>query len=231
METKTDVSSKFYNVIILDKSGSMGPIARQAVDGVNETLGSIRSNHRKHPEQEQFVTLVAFCGCELKTLYDRVPIDEARDLDYGDYKPCCMTPLYDAVGSTITRLHELIVDDKQALASVTIITDGYENASREFRRADIAALIKRYTDEGWLFAYIGADHDVLSVASSLSIDNVMQFEKSQQGTRDMFNNFNTARSRWHARMANIMEETQAMPEEEVMRRRREGNRNFFNRED
>ena len=31
-----------YNVIILDKSGSMSSIARQAIDGVNETIGSIR---------------------------------------------------------------------------------------------------------------------------------------------------------------------------------------------
>ena len=37
------MKTKVFNVIILDKSGSMSSIARQAVDGVNETIGSIRS--------------------------------------------------------------------------------------------------------------------------------------------------------------------------------------------
>ena len=36
-----------YNVIILDKSGSMSSIARQAIDGVNETIGSIKSAHAR----------------------------------------------------------------------------------------------------------------------------------------------------------------------------------------
>ena len=54
--------TKVYNVIILDKSGSMSSIARQAVDGVNETIGSIKSAQEKNPDQEHIVTLVAFCG-------------------------------------------------------------------------------------------------------------------------------------------------------------------------
>ena len=40
-----------YNVSILDKSGSMSSITRQAVDGVNETIGSIKSAQEKNPDQ------------------------------------------------------------------------------------------------------------------------------------------------------------------------------------
>ena len=121
-----------YNVIILDKSGSMSSIARQAIDGVNETIGSIRSAQENNPDQKHMVTLVAFCGCEMKVIYDNVPVAEAKTLTDKDYRPCCMTPLYDAVGSTITRIHSLKSSDDNSLALVTIITDGYENASREF---------------------------------------------------------------------------------------------------
>ena len=63
------MKTKVFNVIILDKSGSMSSIARQAVDGVNETIGSIRSAQEKNPDQEHIVTLVAFCGCEMKAMY------------------------------------------------------------------------------------------------------------------------------------------------------------------
>ncbi|MBQ5467044.1 MAG: VWA domain-containing protein, partial [Muribaculaceae bacterium] len=98
---ETTNKNKIYNVIILDKSGSMSSIAKQAVDGVNETLGAIRSSQLKDPTQDNYVTLVAFCGCELRTIFDNVPIAEVRDITRKDYQPCCMTPLYDAIGKTI----------------------------------------------------------------------------------------------------------------------------------
>ena len=110
METK---KMKVYNVIILDKSGSMSSIARQAVDGVNETIGSIKSAQEKNPDQEHIVTLVAFCGCELKSIYDNAPVSEVKTLTDRDYRPCCMTPLYDAIGTTISRVHTLKSQDPE----------------------------------------------------------------------------------------------------------------------
>ncbi len=178
----TTMKTKIFNVMILDKSGSMNSIARQAVTGVNETLASIRSQQLKNPEQDNYVTLVAFCGCELKTIYDQVPIAETKDLTDSDYRPCCMTPLYDAIGTTITHIHQLVSAEDTAVA-VTIITDGYENASREFSHKAIQSLIGTYKEEGWLFAYIGADHDVETVAYSLHIDNAMQFERPRKAPR------------------------------------------------
>ena len=174
---ETTNKTKIYNVIILDKSGSMSTIAKQAVDGVNETLGGIRSSQLKDPTQDNYVTLVAFCGCELRTIYDNTPIAEVRDITPNDYRPCCMTPLYDAVGTTITRLHPIVTDNKGA-AAVTIITDGYENASHEYSGKAIKDLIERYKNEGWMFAYIGADHDVEAVAAQMSIDNTLVFDKT-----------------------------------------------------
>ena len=187
---------KVYNVIILDKSGSMASIARQAVDGVNETIGSIKSAQEKNPDQEHIVTLVAFCGCELKTIYDNTPVAEVRTLTSRDYRPCCMTPLYDAIGTTISRVHALKSKDSNSLAMVTIITDGYENASHEYSHASIRALIESYKEQGWQFTYIGADHDVESVSFSLSIDHHMQFDKSEAGTKAMFANERKSRDRW-----------------------------------
>ena len=201
----TTMKTKIFNVMILDKSGSMNSIARQAVTGVNETLASIRSQQLKNPEQDNYVTLVAFCGCELKTIYDQVPIAETKDLTDSDYRPCCMTPLYDAVGTTITRIHQLVSAEDTAVA-VTIITDGYENASREFSHKAIQSLIGTYKEEGWLFAYIGADHDVEAVAYSLHIDNAMQFDKTEEGTKAMFKRNRVARMGWSKRVLACMAE-------------------------
>ena len=222
METK---KMKVYNVIILDKSGSMSSIARQAVDGVNETIGSIRSAQEKNPDQEHMVTLVAFCGCEMKTIYDNVPVAQAEQLTDKDYRPCCMTPLYDAIGTTISRVHALKSNDSGSLALVTVITDGYENASHEFTHAAIRALIESYKEQGWQFTYIGADHDVESVSYSLSIDHHLQFDKTDAGTKAMFAKARKAHSCWMSKMSTLsrLMDEDDLPEPQRIERIKEAN--------
>ena len=223
------MKTKIFNVMILDKSGSMSSIARQAVTGVNETLASIRSQQLKNPEQDNYVTLVAFCGCELKSIYDQVPIAEAKDLTDRDYRPCCMTPLYDAIGTTITRIHQL-ASAKDTAVAVTIITDGYENASREYTHQAIQSLIGTYKEEGWLFAYIGADHDVEAVAYSLHIDNAMRFEKTEEGTKNMFLRTSRSRGGWAKRIMACMEEPCGSIAEKRARLK-SASSDFFSKED
>ena len=220
------MKTKVFNVIVLDKSGSMSDIARQAVDGVNETIGAIKSAQEKNPEMEQMVTLVAFCGCELKTIYDNVPINEVTPLTSRDYRPCCMTPLFDAIGTTVTRIHAEMAKEENALALVTIITDGYENASREYTQTAIKALIQSYKDEGWQFTYIGADHDVEAVAFSLNISHSMRFEKSDEGTRRMFKKNWRSGFRWMDKMACLMADDD-MPEAEKKSRIQQCNSEDF----
>lgn len=64
-----------YNVVILDKSGSMSSIQREAVDGFNETLGSIRASQKQYATtQKHFVSLYAFCGCGVEVLIEDQPV-------------------------------------------------------------------------------------------------------------------------------------------------------------
>ena len=198
------MKTKVFNVIVLDKSGSMSSIARQAIDGVNETIGSIRSAQEKNPDQEHTVTLVAFCGCEMRSIYDNVPVAEVKPFTDKDYRPCCMTPLYDAIGTTISRVHAQKSKENASLAIVTIITDGYENASHEYSHAAIRALIESYKEQGWQFTYIGADHDVEHVSFSLSIDHHLQFDKTAAGTSAMFAKERKSRDRWLSKMSCCM---------------------------
>ncbi len=207
-----------YNVIILDKSGSMSNITRQAIDGVNETIGSIKSAQEKNQDQKHLVTLVAFCGCEQRIIYDNVPVDEIAPLTSKDYRPCCMTPLYDAIGTTISRVHAIKSRNHDSLALVTIITDGYENASREYSLAAIKSLIESYKEQGWQFTYIGADHDVEQVAYSLKIDHHMQFDKTDAGTQAMFACERKSRSRWLNKMSSIFSSSEPMSESERQER-------------
>ena len=91
--------SNIYHLIILDESGSMAIIERQAVSGLNETLGGIRSASRKMPDQNHFVSIVSFEGDGVrgvKTIRDRVPIDKVENITMEEYHPGSSTPLYDA---------------------------------------------------------------------------------------------------------------------------------------
>ena len=196
------MKAKIYNLIVLDKSGSMHSIADLAIGGVNETIGTIKSDNKQNAENtEQFVSLYAFCRCDSRYIMQNVPAEEATVIDTKDYMPCCGTPLYDSLGKSLNDLYNLIKEDKNATASVTIITDGYENSSTEYDHAAIKSLIERLKGEGWLFAYIGADHDVESVSISLSIDHHMKFEKSHKSTSEMFARERSSRSRWSKRIS------------------------------
>ena len=225
------MKTKVFNVIVLDKSGSMSSIARQAIDGVNETIGSIKSAQEKNPDQEHMVTLVAFCGCELKTIYDNTPVSEVKTLTDKDYRPCCMTPLYDAIGTTISRVHALKSKESESLALVTIITDGYENASHEFTHAAISALIESYKEQGWQFTYIGADHDVEAVSFSLHIDHCMQFDKTDEGTAAMFNQDRKSRDRWFGKVRRLKCEYGSVASPKAMKSLKDLNSEAFFDED
>ena len=79
MDKNVKEKTQVFNVIILDKSGSMGSIREAAVSGFNETLTGIRKAQETFGEtQDHYVSLVAFCSCEMKELYDKVPVAEAR---------------------------------------------------------------------------------------------------------------------------------------------------------
>jgi len=53
---------------------------------------------------------------------------------------------------------------------VAIMTDGMENASREWRRPDIKALVEQQTnDNGWEFLYMGTDQDAVEVGKGLGV--------------------------------------------------------------
>ncbi|MCM1450377.1 MAG: VWA domain-containing protein [Clostridiales bacterium] len=186
----------FYNLIILDRSGSMTSIRNEAVAGVNETLGTIKAYARQHRETSQHVSLLTFCGCTKKYVYDNQPIKEIAEFTRDMYHPCCSTPLYDAIGMSCSKLLALTAGDPQARVSVTIITDGYENASEEWNHAGIAKLIADLKSRGWLFAYIGAEHDVEKVALSININNTLQFSRNEESTRAMFERECKSRSRW-----------------------------------
>lgn len=179
-QTKTQV----FNVVILDRSGSMSSIRRAAIDGFNETLAGIKKAQEKFSDtQEHYVSLITFCSCETRNVFDKVPVAEAHPLTMADYEPCCCTPLYDAMGFTLTAMQKYVKSIDDSVVVVTIITDGYENASKEYTGQAIKSLVEALRGEGWTFTYMGANQDSVEVAMKMSIRNSRNFAYNEEGTR------------------------------------------------
>ena len=194
---ETAGKTEIYNLIILDKSGSMSSISHAAISGFNETIAAIRQAQEKFQDtQEHYVSLMIFCNCEKKMLYDKVPVAEVQPLTSDTYIPCCCTPLYDAMGISLTTLRKDITDKENATAAVTIITDGLENASREYNLAAIKALVEELTEkEGWQFSYIGTNQDVHKVSADLSIHAAMSFDYDEEGMKKAWKTERMAKER------------------------------------
>ena len=98
-------AKRVFNLIIVDESGSMSVIRKQAFAGMNETLQTVREMQKKYPDTNQYVTLVTFDSDHTKWHYDNTPAADTKNLDWKAYNPCAATPLYDAMGKAISKVN------------------------------------------------------------------------------------------------------------------------------
>ncbi len=196
-DVKTNAEMKrVHNLIIVDESGSMEVIRKQAFVGMNETLQTIRKMQEKFPGQPQFVTLLTFDSGHTTWHYDNKPAEQTKDLEWKAYNPNGGTPLYDAIGRGISKANAQIEEGDHVL--VTIITDGEENCSQEWTLKMVRTMIEKLKKQNWTFTLIGTDElDVESMAHSFAIDEHMQFQQSEEGTRGMFARERSSRERYN----------------------------------
>ena len=192
MEKKHQV----HNLIILDESGSMEDIKTSIISGFKELVQTIQGIEKQFPEQEHFITFVSFNGLGQKLHYFIEPANKLKQIDNKSYNPDANTPLFDAMGFSINKLKNSLQEQTEYNVLVTIMTDGEENASQEFSGNAIKKLVEELKENRWTFTYIGTDHDVEKIASSLSINNTMLFEKNKGGIKSMFMKEQSARANY-----------------------------------
>ncbi len=185
-----------HNLIILDESGSMSSIKSLIINGFNELVQSIKGIEKQFPEQEHIISMVSFNDLDNKILHFVQPVNKLDSINDSTYSPASMTPLYDAMGFSISKLKQYLEGKENYSVLVTILTDGEENASKEYTRSVIKNLVNDLKQQNWTFTYIGADHDVEGMAFRLSIDNTMSFDKNDQDIRRMFASESKSRAKF-----------------------------------
>ena len=187
---------RVFNMIIVDGSGSMCVIERQALAGINETIETVKKMQQLHPDMEQRISLLTFDSGHKTFKYDNVKADNVNTLSARDYNPRGGTPLYDAIGISIAKLNAQTSEKDNVL--VTIITDGEEKCSEEYNLHMVKTLISKMKKQGWTFTLIGTDNlDVEGMAGLMNIDNHLAFTQDEEGTRMMFARENRARMRYN----------------------------------
>lgn len=156
-------------VFILDRSGSMLNLTDDTIGGFNSTLAKQRKE-----TGEALVTTVLFDD-RVELLHDRLDVRGVSPLTRDDYFVRGSTALLDAIGQTVTRIarnHSRTAEEYRPGKTVfVIITDGYENASREYSFARVKSLIEHEKSKyGWEFLFLGANIDAAQTAERMGID-------------------------------------------------------------
>ena len=156
-------------VFILDRSGSMSGLEGDTIGGFNSMI-----EKQKKEEGEALVSTILFDNYS-EVLHDRVEVSKIEPLTDKDYTVRGCTALLDAIGGAIHHIgnvHKYARNEDVPEHTIFIITtDGMENASHQYSREKIKAMIERQkTKYGWEFLFLGANIDAIETARSYGID-------------------------------------------------------------
>lgn len=168
---------------ILDKSGSMAGLESDTIGGFNSML-----QKQKALRGECRITTVLFDN-RYELLHDRIDIRAVSPLTEREYYVGGSTALLDAIGRTVSKLAGVQKNTAEEYRAekvmFVIITDGAENASREYSPEKVKAMIEHEKQRyGWEFVFLGANIDAVETAShfGISADRALDYVPDAQGT-------------------------------------------------
>ena len=185
--------AKTHVIFIIDESGSMSSSATDVRGGFNSYVDQLKTNGNTYS-----LTAIKF-GTKVRPLFANLALNDVPKLTEENYTPLDTTALYDAIGHGMSAAKEQWGTKAKPYGEdpviMIIMTDGFENASREHTKEMITAEMKKREEAGnWTFTYLGADQDAWSIASGLGLakGNVMSYAGNQ--TAQVFRRLATATS-------------------------------------
>lgn len=144
--------------ILVDRSGSMSSMKEEATNSVREFIAQ-----QKEVEGDCTLLLADFDGMDPFKVYYSCDLHEAKESTYA-LEPRGATPLYDAIGMGLVEASKFEAEKHYFV----IITDGAENASKEYDKDRVNRLIKEHEDRGWEFIFMAAGQEAWSQAYSFT---------------------------------------------------------------
>ena len=177
---KAQIETK-HIVMLLDRSGSMSSSWPATLESVNGYIDDLKG-------QKASLSLITFDGKAIETVFAHRLMKESspKHITNRTISPRSSTPLNDAVGRTIKDM-ESVLDGREEDVLITIMTDGYENASTTYSTPAIKKLIEEKQGDGWVFTYLGANQDAWGVAEAMGIPqgNAARYSYTDSGVNNL----------------------------------------------
>ena len=186
-------------IVVLDRSGSMASTKEDAIGGFNQFVAD-----QKALPGEATLTLAQFDD-KYEVIHDLKNIREVPPLTDETFQPRGNTALLDAIGRTVNevgrRLADMPESQRPSRVLLAIITDGGENASREYRRDKVFDMLKHQQEKyGWATTFIGSNQDALAVGASLAVptSSCLTYAANSKGTRSSLRSLSAATARYRS---------------------------------
>jgi len=181
-DSKEAEADNVHIYFLLDRSGSMQSIASDVIAGFNAFVKEQQLT--SSDESSLIMTLTQFDSDNPhEVVYSSREIAAVPLLSKSSFQPRSRTPLYDALGSTISMAEDAHVDKERIV--VVIFSDGLENASRNQTRKSIFDQVTAKRTLGWTFVFLGANQDSYAEGGGLgfSASNTENFAFDGQGVQ------------------------------------------------
>lgn len=177
----TTSKKKDLIVGLIDRSGSMQRIKEDTEGGL---LSFIEEQKQDSGDKDVLMALYEFDD-EYNEVYPVTPIADVPDYAL---QPRGFTALVDAIGLTINAVEEAVKKEKPDTVTVLILTDGNENASKEYTLDDVKKRVQQCRDKEWNFIFLGANIDAVSVAQGYGFDSrtAMTYGANTEGVKSTF---------------------------------------------
>jgi uncharacterized protein YegL len=171
-------------VFIIDRSGSMHGLENDTVGGFNSMIAK-----QREVSGEANITTVLFDD-NYELLHNRIDLKCIKEMTGREYYVRGTTALLDAIGKTISMMggvqKNLSKNNKAEKVLFIIITDGLENASREYSLNKVKGMIERQKSRyGWEFMFLGANIDAVKTAEDMGIsgNRASNYRGDRKGTK------------------------------------------------
>lgn len=159
-------SNLLHICFVLDESGSM-------YGSVNDVIGGFQKlidEQKQIKDGECIVSVYRFADM-VKSDFIGKPVEEVQPLKYN---PGGCTAMNDGIGTAIDEiglwLSDMDESERPSKNLIVIMTDGEENASKEYTLQDVKDRIQHQEEKyNWSFVYMGTDLTSLEDANALGI--------------------------------------------------------------
>jgi len=180
-------------VFVIDRSGSMTGLEDDTIGGFNSTI-----KKQKEEEGEAKVTTILFDN-RYEVLHDRFDLNQIGEMTSDEYYTRGTTALLDALGRAIRKTvnvqRHLPEEERAENVVFVVITDGYENSSREYSYRDIRHMVKKEQEKyGWEFLFLGANIDAVAEGGRMGFraDRSVRYMHDGVGTGLVYDSVNNA---------------------------------------